>query len=171
MSICKGAYVIYKFQYFPEECGIVVEELKDEPTVFIVEFLQRTDPETHRQRISTDYLRLSTQDEIIKYSDQFNNTRHIVNETSNKYPTIEDSLYKGILTIKRGTVCAISNIELEDGEEIVIIHKDMKTIYSRTWIEAYWKYTNIYYQPIAPITNEKIVDQKDVERFTVSLTN
>ncbi len=172
MTIPNGTPIIYKFQYFKEEYGMVLEELKDEPNIYIVQFPLRKNPQCHTQRILIDYLRVPTDEELTTHIEEFNHVRDLVNEQDPNYITVKHAIHRGNMKVPNGTVCAISHMELKDGEEIVIVHKNTTRLYSRTWFESYWSYTNtMKYVPRSPISNETITKQNEIERFTVLLVN
>ena len=180
MRIPRGTPVIYKFQQFPEEYGIVIKKVKNESNVYIINFLERINPHNRKLRICTDYLEIIDNIDNNESLDKMNQVKNMYNKIHDPFPTIKDAIHKGMLYILKGTVCAISHMDLEDGEEVVILHNNKKNIYSRNWIEPYWKFLNsmnyplhwidkprMNYPPRHPILNTPIVCQKDVERFNV----
>jgi hypothetical protein len=155
-----GTPIVYRFQNFPKEYGIILKQLKPDSNIYIVKFQNR------KQNICTDYLELPDDSELEEFKDENN----IFYEYFNKYPTVKASVHRGILKVLKGTVCSISHIDLEDGEEVVVLNKDVTCIYSRSWIEPYWKFISTAdHPPKNPITNARIINQANVERYTVSI--
>jgi len=165
----KGHPIVYKFSYFPEEYGVIKESVIGERNVYIVYFPFRKDVEKQEQKICTGYLREPYDHEKQIILDKISAD---AKKPRTKYPMIDKAIHKGILYVKKGSVCSFSHLDLQNGEEVIILN-DSNHIYSREWIESYWNYideiTDGKCPPRNPITNVKVVCQDTVERFTVRL--
>ena len=168
----RGDPVIYTFLEFPAEYGIISKKVQDEPTVYIVEFPLRNDRTTQKQRISIEYLRQPNDNDDSKILAKIYHMRKIVRKRINKYPTIDKATYKGVLPILPQTVCSITHIDLEEGDDVIRFNGE-EQLYSKKWIENYWNYIDEMTEgecpPKHPITYADMLSQDDIERFTVSL--
>jgi hypothetical protein len=158
-----GTPIVYRFQNFPKEYGIILKQINSELNIYLVKFQNR------EQNICTDYLELPDEEELEEFKG-IESVNTVFYDYFNKYPTVKTSVHKGTLKVLKGTVCSISHIDLEDGEEVIILNKDVTCIYTRNWIEPYWKFISTAdHPPRNPITNARIVNQADVERYTISI--
>jgi len=167
-----GHPVLYKFLEFPEECGILSKKVQGQPNVYIVRFPYRKDSTTKKQRISIEYLRKLNENDNPEMLEKIYAMQKSTRRTSSKYPTIEKAEYKGILRVVDPTLCSLTHIYLEEGEEVVKF-KNEENLYTRKWIEDYWNYIDEMTEgecaPKHPITYADMLSQDDIERFTVSL--
>lgn len=163
----RGTPVLYEFFQFPAEYGIISRKVKGEPNVYIVEFPLRQEKKKQKQRISTDHLR-----EPDEKDDPEILGRIRAIHRKRKYPMIHTAFYKGILKVADATICSLTHMNLEEGEE-VIRFKGEEQVFSKKWIENYWNYIDEMTEgecpPKHPITYADMLSQDDIERFTVSL--
>jgi len=167
-----GDPVIYKFLEFPEECGILSKKIQGEPTVYIIRFPYRKDIGSRKQRISIEYLRKPDEYDDPILLEKIYAMQRLARKRIRKYPIIENAVYKGVLTIPPQTVCSLTHMDLEEGEDIIRFNGE-EQVFSKKWIENYWNYIDEMTEgecpPKHPITYADMLSQDDIERFTVSL--
>ena len=160
-----NSYVVYKFQQFPEEVGIIKGYFslpyQTNPDIYYVSFPLNPPFRTtiDYQQIHRMYLRKRWEgDTELEYQSQYT------------CPTIQATTHHGILQLPENSVCGIMHFPFKDGQEIIQLLDNNNFIFDKDTLTTFWNYRRIHnFPPVNPLTNLVISNQSQIKQYTVKL--